>query len=462
MAAEQEPAVAVEGLVVVRGGTRALDGLDLAVRRGAVTGLLGPNGSGKTTLMRCVVGTQRVSAGRVRVLGLPAGATPLRSRIGYLTQSPSVYADLTVRENLRYFASVLGVPRARVDRAIATVALTDIAGRLAGKLSGGQRARVSLAVALLGEPELLVLDEPTVGLDPLLRRLRPAGAAARRQAAGDRHARRHPGPHRSRPPGGRLPAPDRAGAGRQGRCPVSPRITLATAVRVLTQLRHDPRTILLLLGVPCLLVTILHELLPAPFFDRYGGVALGLFPFIVMFVITAVATLRERVSGTLERLLAMPPRKLDLLLGYAIAFGVVALVQAAIVSWLALGPLDLDVAGGAVPLLGVAILDGLLGMALGLFVSAFAATEFQAAQFMPAFVLPQVLLSGLFGPRETMTPWLRHVSDVLPLTYAVDAMQRVSATPDLTATIWRDLAILAGCCTLALLLGAATLRRRTA
>src|SRR6266498_5102715 len=170
MAAEQEPAVAVEGLVVVRVGSRALDGLDLDVRRGAVTGLLGPNGSGKTTLMRCVVGTQRVTAGRVRVLGLPAGATPLRSRIGYLTQSPSVYADLTVRENLRYFASVLGVPRARVDRAIATVALTDIAGRLAGKLSGGQRARVSLAVALLGEPELLVLDEPTVGLDPLLRR----------------------------------------------------------------------------------------------------------------------------------------------------------------------------------------------------------------------------------------------------------------------------------------------------
>jgi len=243
---------------------------------------------------------------------------------------------------------------------------------------------------------------------------------------------------------------------------VSARITLATAVRVLTQLRHDPRTVLLLLGVPCMLMTILHELLPAPFFDRYGGVALGLFPFIVMFVITAVATLRERVSGTLERLLAMPPRKLDLLLGYAIAFGAAALVQASIASWLALGPLGLDVAGGAVPLLGVAILDGLLGMALGLFVSAFAATEFQAAQFMPAFVLPQVLLSGLLGPRETVTPWLRHVSDVLPLTYAVDAMQRVSAAPDLTATVWRDLGILAGSCALALLLGAATLRRRTA
>jgi ABC-2 type transport system ATP-binding protein len=170
MAAEQGPAVAVEGLLVRRGGARALDGLDLEVRRGAVTGLLGPNGSGKTTLMRCVVGTQRVSAGRVRVLGLPAGAAPLRARLGYLTQSPSVYADLTVRENLRYFARVLGVPGGRVDRAIATVALTDIAGRLAGKLSGGQRARVSLAVALLGEPEVLVLDEPTVGLDPLLRR----------------------------------------------------------------------------------------------------------------------------------------------------------------------------------------------------------------------------------------------------------------------------------------------------
>lgn len=243
---------------------------------------------------------------------------------------------------------------------------------------------------------------------------------------------------------------------------MSPRITLATALRVLTQLRHDPRTILLLVGVPCLLVFILYELLPAPFFDRYGGVGLGLFPFVVMFVITAVTTLRERVSGTLERLLAMPLRKLDLLLGYAIAFGAVALVQAAVVSWLALGPLGLDVAGGAAPLIGVAILDGLLGMALGLFVSAFAATEFQAAQFMPAFVLPQVLLSGLLGPREAMTPWLRHVSDVLPLTYAVDAMQRVSVSPDLTATIRRDLAILAGCCAIALLLGAATLRRRTA
>jgi ABC-2 type transport system ATP-binding protein len=156
--------------VVVRGGARALDGLTLGVRRGAVTGLLGPNGSGKTTLMRCAVGTQRVSAGRVRVLGLPAGAKALRARIGYLTQSPSVYADLTVRENLRYFARVLGVPRARVDRSITTVALGDIAGRLVGRLSGGQRARVSLGVALLGEPELLVLDEPTVGLDPLLRR----------------------------------------------------------------------------------------------------------------------------------------------------------------------------------------------------------------------------------------------------------------------------------------------------
>ncbi len=163
-------AIEVDGLVVVRGGARALDGLTLGVRGGAVTGLLGPNGSGKTTLMRCVVGTQRITAGRVRVLGLPAGAKALRANIGYLTQSPSVYADLTVRENLRYFARVLGVPHTHVDRSIATVAVGEIAGRLAGRLSGGQRARVSLGVALLGEPELLVLDEPTVGLDPVLRR----------------------------------------------------------------------------------------------------------------------------------------------------------------------------------------------------------------------------------------------------------------------------------------------------
>jgi ABC-2 type transport system ATP-binding protein len=147
-----------------------LDGLSLGVAPSTVTGLLGPSGGGKSTLIRSIVGVQRVAGGSVTVLGEPAGSASLRSRVGYLTQAPSVYADLSVRENLRYFARLLGAPRERVDEVIATVALERFAGRVVHRLSGGQRARVSLATALLGEPELLVLDEPTVGLDPVLRR----------------------------------------------------------------------------------------------------------------------------------------------------------------------------------------------------------------------------------------------------------------------------------------------------
>ncbi|HXR10673.1 MAG TPA: ABC transporter ATP-binding protein [Gaiellaceae bacterium] len=163
-------AIRVEHLRVVRGGNVVLPDLSCEVPGGTVTGLLGPSGSGKTTLLRAVVGVQRVAGGAVEVLGLPAGSPPLRARVGYMTQAPSVYGDLTVRENLRFFARVLGAPASAVGKAIADVALADFADRVVNKLSGGQRTRVSLAAALLGEPELLVLDEPTVGLDPLLRR----------------------------------------------------------------------------------------------------------------------------------------------------------------------------------------------------------------------------------------------------------------------------------------------------
>jgi len=165
-----EPAIRVEGLRVVRGGKLVLDGISVDVAPGVVTGLLGPSGGGKSTLMRAVVGVQRVESGRTTVLGLPAGSPELRSRVGYRTQAPSVYADLTVRENVRYFGRILGVPAAGVDEAIETVGLDAEAGQVAGRLSGGQLARVALAMALLGEPEVLVLDEPTVGLDPVLRR----------------------------------------------------------------------------------------------------------------------------------------------------------------------------------------------------------------------------------------------------------------------------------------------------
>jgi ABC-2 type transport system ATP-binding protein len=164
------PTVAVRDLVVRRGGRLVLPGITLDVHQGRVTGLLGPSGSGKTTLMRAIVGVQIVESGTVEVLGEPAGSPPLRRRVGYVTQAPSVYGDLTVKENLRYFARVLGAPADRIDEALSTVALSERGGQIVRTMSGGERSRVSLASALLGRPDVLVLDEPTVGLDPVLRR----------------------------------------------------------------------------------------------------------------------------------------------------------------------------------------------------------------------------------------------------------------------------------------------------
>jgi ABC-2 type transport system ATP-binding protein len=165
-----ETAIEVQDLVIERGKRRVLHGLSCAIPRGSVTGLLGPSGSGKTTMMRAIVGVQVVKSGKVTVLGQPAGAKALREKIGYLTQAPSVYADLTVRENAHYFASLYkGVSAADADRAVEGVGLKDAAGQLVGSLSGGQMARASLACALVSRPEVLILDEPTVGQDPVLR-----------------------------------------------------------------------------------------------------------------------------------------------------------------------------------------------------------------------------------------------------------------------------------------------------
>jgi ABC-2 type transport system ATP-binding protein len=164
------PVVDVAGLRVVRGGQVVLDGVSFRLPAGQVTGLLGPSGCGKTTLMRSIMGVQIVAGGTIDVLGEPAGSPGLRSRVGYVTQAAAVYGDLSVRDNVRYFARMLGAPPGDIDRVIGEVGLEDQAGRLVGRLSGGQRERVSLATALLGTPELLVLDEPTVGVDPVLRR----------------------------------------------------------------------------------------------------------------------------------------------------------------------------------------------------------------------------------------------------------------------------------------------------
>jgi ABC-2 type transport system permease protein len=239
---------------------------------------------------------------------------------------------------------------------------------------------------------------------------------------------------------------------------------LATTRRVLAQLHRDPRTVALLLVVPLVLLWLLELIFdeqPATF-DRIGPALLALFPFVVMFLVTSVSTLRERTSGTLERLLSMPLGKLDLLFGYGLAFGLVAVVQAAFASTLMIGFLGLDVAGPTWLLVVVAVVDAILGCALGLFVSAFARTEFQAVQFMPAIVLPQFLLCGLLVPRDEMGTVLEAISAVLPLSYAVDAMERLTLEPDVSARLVLDIAIVVGFIALSLGLGAATLRRRTA
>ncbi|WP_433221724.1 ABC transporter permease [Microtetraspora malaysiensis] len=239
-------------------------------------------------------------------------------------------------------------------------------------------------------------------------------------------------------------------------------ITLATAGRILAQLRHDRRTLALLVGVPSVLMILLRYVIDDPAsFDRLGPTLLGIFPFIVMFMVTSITTQRERATGTLERLMAGPLGRFDLLLGYALAFGAVAAAQVTVVLAISLTWLGLEVAGSVWLLVLVAVLDSLLGMALGLFFSAFARTEFQAVQFMPAVVLPQSLLCGLVVPRDAMASWLERLSDVMPLSYAVEAMQEVARTGDVTGVLVRDILIVAGCAVLALVLGAATLRRRT-
>ncbi len=239
-------------------------------------------------------------------------------------------------------------------------------------------------------------------------------------------------------------------------------ITLATARRILIQLRHDPRTIAMLLAVPTLLMVLLRFVFnSAQTFSHIAPALLGVFPFVIMFLIASVTTLRERTTGTLERLMTMPMGRIDLLVGYAIAFGVLAVAQVAIAAGVCLLWLGLDVTGAVWTLLLIAVLDALLGMALGLFVSAFATTEFQAIQFMPLFVLPQVLLCGLFIPRDSMGTVLRWISDVMPLSYAVDGLTAVTTTAAIDTTLVRSLLVVAGCTLLALALGAGTLRRRT-
>ena len=240
------------------------------------------------------------------------------------------------------------------------------------------------------------------------------------------------------------------------------KIVIATAGRILRQLRHDRRTVALLVAVPTALLTLIYFMYDAdPAFDRVALTMLGIFPFTIMFLVTSIAMLRERTTGTLERLLTTPMAKLDLLFGYGIAFGLAAAVQAAVAAGAAYWLLGLDTAGGGGLVVLIAVVDAGLGVALGLFCSAFARTEFQAVQFMPVVVVPQLLLCGLFVPRDQMAGWLQAVSDALPLTYAVEALGEVGTHTTATGTMWRDLTVVFGAVVVALVLAAATLRRRT-
>ncbi|UOQ57613.1 ABC transporter permease [Leucobacter allii] len=243
---------------------------------------------------------------------------------------------------------------------------------------------------------------------------------------------------------------------------MTPVRTAATAGRVLRQLSHDPRSVALLLVAPGLLVGLFSWLLSDQegAFDRFGGPILALFPFILMFIVTSVTTLRERRSGTLERLLTMPLGKGDFIVGYAAAFGLVAVVQALVTVWFAIAVCGLSVDGPVWQLGTVAVVDALLGTGLGLLASAFARTEFQAVQFMPVLVFPQILLGGLLMPRDAMPAVLEAISDWLPLSYAIDAVNAVTAG-DEGWDLGRPLLVVGAVTVAALCLAAVTLRRRT-
>jgi ABC-2 type transport system permease protein len=244
---------------------------------------------------------------------------------------------------------------------------------------------------------------------------------------------------------------------------MSARVTLAVARRVLAQLRRDPRTVVLLLGVSPFLLTLLRGIFDQSIatFQQVGGPLVGLFPFTTMFVVTSITMLRERTTGTLERLMTLPLAKLDLLVGYGLAFALMGTAQAGIASAVAFGLLGLEVDGSTALVVALAVGNAILGMALGLFVSAFARTEFQAVQFMPAIVFPQFLLCGLFVARDQMVEVLRVVSAALPLTYAFDALDRVTKGVAFGARGVLDVAVIVLATILFLALGAATLRRRT-
>lgn len=238
-------------------------------------------------------------------------------------------------------------------------------------------------------------------------------------------------------------------------------LILATAKRVLRQLTHDHRTMALLLLVPVFLMALVSWVFPAPVFDRIGLAMLGIFPFITMFLVTSIATLRERQTGTLERLLSMPMRKVDFIVGYQLAFAAISLLQSLLAVAVAVLLLGLDFVGPVWMAVLVAMSVAQLGTALGLAVSALAQSEFQAVQFMPAIVIPQLFLCGLFVPRAELNDILNPISDLLPLSYAVDVLQRVSLETSISGETWTKLGVVWAFVVGSVVVGSLTLKRRS-
>lgn len=242
---------------------------------------------------------------------------------------------------------------------------------------------------------------------------------------------------------------------------MSIRKTLATTGRVLRQLAHDPRTIALILFVPLLLIVLLRYVFDGQkmVFDAIAPMILGIFPLLIMFLVTSIATLRERTSGTLDRLMTQPVSKLDIVFGYAIAFSIVGCIQACLASLVTVGWLGVTVQGGTLPIIISAVFASFLGTSLGLFVSAFARNEFQAVQLVMPIIMPQILLCGLFVARDKMAQILQWIADICPITYSVDAMKQVAQHTSWTHDLTIDLIVIGGCGIVALLLGAITIRR---
>ncbi|XVX21957.1 ABC transporter permease [Actinomycetota bacterium] len=244
---------------------------------------------------------------------------------------------------------------------------------------------------------------------------------------------------------------------------MNPRITLAVAGRILRQIRHDPRTLGIITVVPMVVITLLYYLFDKrePLVSKLALDMLVIFPIIIMFLLTAIAMVRERISGTLERLMTTPVAKSDILFGYGIAFGLLATLQGLILTAFCYWVLDTQIAGPVGLVILAAIVGSLLGVAFGLLASAVSTSEFQAVQFFPAMIIPQEILSGLFGPREQMADWLKTVSDFLPITYAVQAMEELFTNEEPTSLYWKSIGIAAACVVGLLLLASATLKRRT-